>query len=98
VTSVTLSQYATVSLTDLQTLLIPQYIESIPERDGWKHNYAYHLKTGTSVLDRNVMLIFSSGRDTNPPDASYTVASFDPTDYDQDILWADGFFVRWPQK
>ena len=24
--------------------------------------------------------------------------SFDPTDYDQDIVWADGYFVRWPQK
>jgi hypothetical protein len=23
---------------------------------------------------------------------------FDPTDRDQDIVWADGFFVRWPQK
>ena len=29
---------------------------------------------------------------------TYTVTSFDPTDYDQDIVWADGFFVRWPQK
>ena len=29
---------------------------------------------------------------------SYQAAAFDPTDYDQDIVWADGFFVRWPQK
>jgi hypothetical protein len=98
VTSVTMAQYSTISLTNLKTLLIPQYIETIPDRDGWKHAYAYHLKTGVSVLDRNVMLIFSSGRDTNAPAASYDVGAFDPTDYDQDILWADGFFVRWPQK
>jgi hypothetical protein len=26
------------------------------------------------------------------------VTAFDPTDYDRDIVWADGFMVRWPQK
>jgi len=28
----------------------------------------------------------------------YQVAMFDPSDYDQDIVWADGFFVCWPQQ
>ena len=28
----------------------------------------------------------------------YSVTSFEPTDYDKDVVWADGFFVRWPQK
>ena len=43
----------------------------------------------------------SGGRDgktDNTPESEYTVTSFEPTDYDQDIMWADGFFVRWPQK
>ena len=44
------------------------------------------------------MAIGSGGRDASTPSGSYTVAGFDPTDYDQDIVWADGFFVRWPQK
>jgi prepilin-type N-terminal cleavage/methylation domain-containing protein len=26
----------------------------------------------------------------------YVVGPFTPTDYDQDVIWADGFFVRWP--
>ena len=30
--------------------------------------------------------------------ATYTTGAFEPTDYEQDIVWADGFFVRWPQK
>jgi prepilin-type N-terminal cleavage/methylation domain-containing protein len=82
----------------IATLLVPQYLQSVPEKDGWKHDYVYYLKTGTSVLEQQVMLIFSSGRDTNAIASSYTVTAFDPTDYDQDIVWADGFFVRWPQK
>ena len=39
----------------------------------------------------------SSGRDKTFT-TTYTTGPFDPTDYDQDIVWADGFFVRWPQK
>ena len=98
--TVTLASYGSASSTAgaIASVLVPQYLQSVPEKDGWKHDYAYYLKTGTSVLDRNVMLIFSSGRDTNTPAATYTVTAFDPTDYDQDIIWADGFFVRWPQK
>ena len=28
----------------------------------------------------------------------YEPGAFDPTDFAQDIIWADGLFVRWPQK
>jgi hypothetical protein len=27
-----------------------------------------------------------------------TAGTFEPTDYDQDLVWADGFFVHYPQK
>jgi hypothetical protein len=27
---------------------------------------------------------------------TWTVAPFVATDYDQDIVWADGYFVSWP--
>jgi hypothetical protein len=42
------------------------------------------------------MLIRSQGRDKDFDSDEYTVTSFDSTDYDQDIVWADGFMVRWP--
>jgi len=84
--------------TALTSLLVPQYIQSIAELDGWKNTYVYRLKTGTLVLDRQVMLIGSGGRDKSTVTGTYTTGAFDPTDYDQDIVWADGFFVRWPQK
>jgi hypothetical protein len=44
------------------------------------------------------MAIRSRGRDFTSPTDVYTVTNFDPTDYDQDIVWADGYMVRWPQK
>ena len=43
-----------------------------------------------------VMAIRSKGRDGTATITEYSVTSFEPTDYDQDIVWADGFMVRWP--
>ena len=81
----------------LSAILVPQYLQSVPAKDGWKHDFEYWLKSGTQVLEEQVMAIRSSGRDTETAE-SYTVGPFEPTDYDQDIMWADGFFVRWPEK
>ncbi|HEV8578476.1 MAG TPA: prepilin-type N-terminal cleavage/methylation domain-containing protein [Thermoanaerobaculia bacterium] len=102
-TQVNLGDYTTGTFVDdttgLTTLLVPQYIQSISELDGWKNTYFYALKTGTSVLDPQVMAIGSGGKDRNDVTGNtYTTGAFDPTDYNQDIIWADGFFVRWPQK
>lgn len=84
----------------LAQTLVPQYIQEVPENDAWNNALIFH-RVGDDDLLRatNVMAIQSPGRD-GTDDLSTTVAAgaFDPTDYDQDILWADGFFVRYPQK
>jgi prepilin-type N-terminal cleavage/methylation domain-containing protein len=81
----------------LRKFLVPFYIEHVSELDGWKTPYNYYLDTA-QVQKQHVMAIASGGRDKSTPSGTYTVTGFDPTDYDQDIIWADGFFVRWPQK
>jgi type IV pilus assembly protein PilA len=95
--SVNLGQYTSRSTAEVSAVLVPQYLQSIPVKDGWKTQYNYYLET-EKVLKRTVMAIRSAGRDQTTSGDTYTVAGFDPTDYDQDIVWADGFFVRWPQK
>jgi prepilin-type N-terminal cleavage/methylation domain-containing protein len=97
VTQVDISQYTPIDLSALQALLVPQYIEIIPVLDGWKTPYSYYLNTA-SPLNQQVMAIGSGGRDSSTVSGIYSVGGFDPTDYDQDLVWADGFFVRWPQK
>jgi prepilin-type N-terminal cleavage/methylation domain-containing protein len=84
------------------TLLHPSntffYMQEVPQKDGWRHNFVY-VWSGDPLASQ-VIAIGSGGRDTNLDSAtslgSYTVGPFTPTDYDQDIIWADGFFVRWP--
>lgn len=97
VTSVDLSDYAAIDLDDLRPILIPQYIEHIPDLDGWKRPYSFYCDVADPHA-RQVMAISSAGRDGTLSGGTYTVGGFDPTDYDQDIVWTDGFFARWPQK
>ena len=95
--TVDMGNYQTIDVAGLSSALVSQYIQDIPSVDGWKGTYGFYLDTG-NPLAKQVMAIRSAGRDKVMGGDTYTVGSFDPTDYDQDIVWADGFFVRWPQK
>ncbi len=80
------------------TLLVDQYIQSVPEKDGWKTNYLHKSNT-PEYGSPNLFMTQSYGADATAQITGSVVAeAFDPTDYNQDIIWADGFFVRWPQK
>jgi hypothetical protein len=76
------------------------YMKEIPVNDGWKHPYAFGFATGGNILAPNVFAIASGGNNgdiTAWGDVpTLTVGPFTPTDYAQDIVWADGFFIRWP--
>lgn len=97
-TQVDLTDYAVSSQVIMTKRLVTDhnYIQQVPTLDAWKGTYAYYLNT-ENPLAEEVMLIHSGGRATKEA-GPFTAAAFDPTDYDQDIVWADGFFVRWPQK
>ncbi|HTQ80470.1 MAG TPA: prepilin-type N-terminal cleavage/methylation domain-containing protein [Thermoanaerobaculia bacterium] len=97
-TTVNLASYGSVlRSSDLITVLVPDYLQDVPYLDGWKRPYDYYLKTATPTAPQ-VMAIRSPGRDGVSEGSTYTFTNFEPTDYDRDVLWADGFFVRWPQK
>jgi prepilin-type N-terminal cleavage/methylation domain-containing protein len=90
--------YAELTGTDKKVAIQPQYIQNLPENDGWKTAYVWHRQPTTNLLATNVMAIVSYGRNktVNLGTGTITVGEFTPTDYDQDIVWADGYFVRWP--
>lgn len=96
-TQIDISLYPPIDQDELRALLIPQYIQTIPELDGWKMDYLYFVNTA-DPLAINVVAIGSGGRDQTFDGGTYASGGFDPTDYDQDLVWADGFWVRWPGK
>jgi hypothetical protein len=92
-----LADYAAISHADLATILVPMYMQEVPELDGWDFPYELYLDVA-NPLAQQVMAIRSPGRDGLYSDTAYTIGAFDPESLDEDIVWADGFFVRWPQK
>ena len=86
-----------ISREDLAAILVPKYIASIPEADGWGNPYEFRLNT----KDANaivVMAVRSAGKDGQFSGSHYSISSFAPSEYNQDIPWMDGYFVRWPEK
>lgn len=96
------TDYTTITHAALFQTLHPSttffYLNELPKKDGWKNSYAYGY-TG-NPLGSQVIAIASAGRngETTPANlaATVTIGPFVPTKYDDDIIWADGFFVRWP--
>jgi uncharacterized protein len=95
---VDLKRYPRVSREQLEKLLVPDYaVHKVPATDGWGHPLEYYLNIENTAAPQ-VMGIRSPGRDGKFSAGRYTVSAFDPGDFDEDIVWADGFFVRWPQR
>lgn len=61
--------------------------------------HPYDIRLNFAGPDGNqVMLIRSPGRDGVYSDqaGTYTLGAFPPGNYDEDLVWADGYFIRWP--
>lgn len=75
------------------------YMQDVPQFDGWKNDLQFGL--GSNVLLSSVITIFAAARDGSHLVEAGGGAAFDTytyigTDYDQDIIWADGYFLRYP--
>lgn len=72
------------------------YTRELPNSDGWGFDLEYAWSGDT--LSAQVIGIRSfgcdgqEGPDTNP----YEMGPFVTTSYEEDIVWADGFFVQYP--
>jgi type II secretion system protein G len=79
--------YSTLALTSF-TNLTPTYIAQPPKTDGWGKFMAYALGNGS-----NDYSIRSTGRDG----AVGAVNCGTTTNFNDDIIYADGTFVQWPE-
>ena len=70
------------------------YCQEVPIVDGWGNAMEYY--QNSNLLAANVMAIRSPGRTSGFADLTYTIGAFVATQYDQDIVWADGLFIHYP--
>ena len=87
----------TMSHAELTSLLVPLYIQSVPERDAWQNPFEFRLEVENLDADR-LTAIRSPGRNGSFESDVYRAGVFDARDWDQDIVWADGQFVRRPRE
>ena len=95
--SVDIAAVPVISREELAKLLVPKYLPAIPQQDGWGHPYEFRFNTANPSAVR-MMGVRSAGRDGRFSGTVYEVGAFDPPEYDQDIAWMDGYFMRWPQR
>lgn len=97
---VDVTDYPLITYDKLFRLLRPSesffYMQEIPQEDGWGHPLEYRLNVD-DPYGRKVICIRSPGKDGRFDTDHYVVGQFDPVDYAQDIVWADGEFVRSPE-
>lgn len=74
------------------------YMQEVPQFDAW--SYPLRFGQADSLVASNVLILCSGGGDGVLIDdtctKNYEVGAFVATDFAQDLVWADGYFVRWP--
>jgi len=86
--------FTTQTFDDLDTVLVPSYAAFIPEKDAWGNEYEYGATSNPN--DTIPVGVRSTGADALYYTDEYTPGAFIATDFVQDIVWAGGYFVRWP--
>ena len=76
------------------------YMQEVPQLDGWRN--ALGFSQNNNLLLSSVLATFAPCRDgvfdnSSDQGTGWEVTAFLATDYDHDIIWADGYFVQWPE-
>lgn len=85
-----------ISYGELVERLVPKYLEELPVADGWDTAFEYCLADAETAPYRYALGIRSAGADGAFSGTTYEPGAFPIGKSDNDIVWADGYFVRWP--
>ncbi|NJL29004.1 MAG: type II secretion system protein [Thermoanaerobaculia bacterium] len=86
-------------ISDLQPSNTFFYMQEVNCLDGWKNTFDF--AKNANLSESTVLMICSRGRDDQyESDGSciqdWNMGSYHVTDYDNDIVWADGYFIYSP--
>ena len=84
-----------VTSANLKYALVPTYIKTIPDKDGWGNPMKFYADAAWSgTAPANNYLIWSLAKD-NKADASVKMGG--TTSFNSDILFSNGAFVQYPE-
>ncbi len=83
-----------IDMANLRSMLVPEYLEHLRGADAWKR--PLRVLRGGSGVDDHRFLIWSAGKDGQFEE--WNDGPFETTDFDKDIVWADGGFLTWPES
>ena len=98
-----LSGFAPVTYPELFGYLHPSstffYMQEVPQIDPWGSELSY--SKNADLSSDHLLLICAAARNQifdicNGGQATLPIGPFTSTDFDQDIVWADGGLIRWP--
>lgn len=95
--SATVYDWPYASPESLEEALVPTYIQELPRTDAWGHPLEFRASFGELEGDF-LFLVRSPGSDGLFDGDSYEPGPFDPDESQSDIVWADGYFLRWPER
>lgn len=93
--SETRHSYSAISHATVRELLVPVYVDAVPETDSWGHSLQFAIQASPGD---HVFSIRSAGRDGRFDTDDYRVGGFRFDEFDHDVVWCDGYFMRWPAK
>jgi hypothetical protein len=86
-----------VTESQLRRLLVPRFLKSLEMTDGWGNPFAV-CADRRKKPGKPLMCVRSAGRDGKFSGTAYTTGKIGTKigeDFDQDLVWCDGYIVRW---
>ena len=94
---VDLSDIDIITADDLEPLLVPRYLPTLNRVDSWGRQLEFRM---TRSSDGAKLAVRSGGTDQALSPTRYEIGPFAATDTDagHDIVWINGYYVRWPTR
>lgn len=90
------STYDAITASELEGVLVPAYARCLPRLDGWGSFYSFYLDPELLPGEEPLVALRSPGANGVFSGTTYSVGSYVQGEFDEDIVWADGFFVSFP--
>lgn len=81
---------------ELEAMLVPAYLRELPREDAWERPLQFCLDRRLAGSESQYG-IRSAGADGTYSADPYQVGGFPDTRLESDLVWMDGYFIRWPE-